>query len=132
MASFLRRTGSRCGAFLCGLIVVAAAVMRVSASLGDLWLDEIWSVVIAGRLASPLEVFTNVHHSNNSHLNTLFLYFLGDQSNWFMYRIPSVIAGVATVLVAGHIGLRRSKTEAVVAMLLTAFSYMMIHFSSEA
>jgi hypothetical protein len=118
--------------WFCVVIVAVAAVLRIWASLGDLWLDEIWSVAFAGRITSPLEVFTRIHRSNNNHLNTLLLYLLGDQPHWVIYRVPSVVAGIATVLVAGHIGLRRGRTEAVFAMLLTSFSYLLIHYSSEA
>src|SRR5262249_4135081 len=114
------------------LLVAAAATLRGAASSGDLWLDEVWSVEVAQRLHSGLGVFTEIHQSNNNHLNTLFLYLLGKQSNLFVYRIPCVIAGVAAVLVAGHIGLRRGGVEAILAMVLTAFSYPLIHYSSEA
>jgi hypothetical protein len=114
------------------VIVAIAAALRIGASFGDLWIDEIWSLAVALRLRSPLEIFTQIHNSNNNHLNTFFLYLLGDQRPWFVYRIPSILAGVGTVLVAGHIGLRRSRTEATLAMLLTGFSYLLVHYSSEA
>jgi hypothetical protein len=131
-AAFLDRLPFRWFIVLSGLIVVAAAALRFWACLGDLWLDEIWSLHAVEGLSSPLQVFTTIHHSNNNHLNTLLIYFLGVQTNWTIYRLPSVIAGVATVIVAGHIGYRRGRSEALLAMLLTAFSYVLIHFSSEA
>src|SRR5258708_6566500 len=115
---------------LCALITIAGAILRIWASVGDLWLDEIWSLDLAARATSPLGIFTEIHHNNNHRLNTIFLYSLGQQPNWVIYRIPAVVAGVFSVLVAGHIGLRRGRIEAIVAMILTAFSYLLIHYSS--
>jgi hypothetical protein len=107
-------------------------------------------VVLASRLKSPLEVFTGIHQSNNNHLNTLLIYSLDGPANFVtdhiplilgittvpasfvIYRLPPVILGIATVLVAGHIGWRRGRIEAVLAIILTAFSYLLIHYSSEA
>jgi hypothetical protein len=113
-------------------ILIGAAVVRALASAGDLWLDEIWSLTLASKVTSPLDVLTRVHHDNNHPLNTLCLYLLGERDTWMVYRIPALVAGSAAVAVAGLIGKRRSAADALTAMLLTGSSYLLIHYSSEA
>ena len=41
------------------------------------------------------------------------------------YRIPSIVAGIGTVVVAGLIGCRRGLTNAWIAMVLIGFSYVL-------
>ncbi|MCH7987747.1 MAG: glycosyltransferase family 39 protein [Planctomycetes bacterium] len=117
---------------VCGVILVAAGIVRFYASLGDFWFDEIWSWYIARNVLTDWDILTSIHHDNNHHLNTWFMYLLGQNQHWTVYRIPSVMAGIGTVAVAGLIGNRHGKLEAVTAMLLTAGSYLQVHYSSEA
>lgn len=127
------RMGPRSRAALVSLSLACVALgLRVAASRGALWLDEIWSLNWATRISSPVQILTTVQHDNNHFLNTLYLFLLGSGWPWFTYRLLSVAAGVATVLVAGWIGLRRGRLEQVVAMVLTASSYLLVHYSSEA
>ncbi len=119
----------------------AAAVIAVALGLGTslrlipcfnaFWLDEIWSYFIALRLHSPFGVFT-IHDSNNHHLMTFLMALLGDRSNWAWYRLPSLLAGVGSVLLAVRMAARRSRADAVVVALLVSFSFILIQFSSEA
>jgi hypothetical protein len=114
------------------MILVAAAAVRICGARGDLWLDEIGSLQMAGRISSPLGVFTQLHHDNNHYLNTLFLYYVGPHGNSLAYRSLSILAGVGTVAMAWLIGRRRSAVAGLLTMLLTAFSYVMVLYSSEA
>ena len=118
--------------WLAGLILAAAAVVRICGARNDLWLDEIWSLGLVRALSSPWQVFTAIHHDNNHYLNSLWLYRAGFHGNWPGYRIPSIAAGVGSVVLAGLIGLRRNAPAACFAMLLVAFSYVQILYSSEA
>ena len=118
------------GGFL--VILAVAAIIRTFAALNDLWLDEIWSLRVVGQISSPLDVFTKIHFDNNHYLNSLWLYLCGFRGNWPGYRIPSLLAGVGTVILAGLIGRRRNVSAAFFAMLLMAFSYVQILYSSEA
>jgi hypothetical protein len=114
-------------------LVVAAAVLRVVAAMNCLWFDEVWTVLIAEIQGSPWQIFYALNHSNNNHLNTLYLYYFGGQStHWVLYRLPAIIAGAGTVVAAGRIGISRGRGAALLAMLLTACSYPLIHYSSEA
>jgi hypothetical protein len=114
---------------------VAALCLRLPGLFSDFWLDEIWTLEIARELRSPLELFTEVRHSNNHHLNTLVYYLLygafDDPSHWSAYRIHSLLAGVGSVFLAISIALRVGRLEAFLSGLLTTGSYLLIHFSSE-
>jgi hypothetical protein len=116
----------------CILIVALAAVIRIRAAQNDLWLDEIWSLDFAATISSPAEVFTKIHHDNNHYFTTLWFYVIGPHSSSLVYRLPSIIAGVGTVILAGLIGRRRSMATAILAMAVTTASYVLILYSSEA
>jgi Dolichyl-phosphate-mannose-protein mannosyltransferase len=119
-------------ASLCVIILVVAGLIRVRAAFNDLWLDEIWSLESVRELHSPLQVFTKIHFDNNHYLNSLFVYFFGQRGNWPGYRLPAVVFGFGTIVLAWLIGLRWGKATASFSMLLVSFSYVMILYSSEA
>ena len=54
-----------------------ATALRVAVIDNDLWLDEVWSVQHAASVESPAEIFFSLHHDNNHHLNTLWLWLCG-------------------------------------------------------
>ena len=118
--------------FLFCLVLLAALAIRVRAAFNDLWVDEILSLSLAQSVASPLEIITKLHHDNNHPLNTLSMYLMGLQDQWLVYRLPAVLAGTATVCMAGAIGWLRGRLEALTTMILTGGSYLLIHYSSEA
>jgi hypothetical protein len=113
------------------LVIVAAAVLRWPGLGTDLWLDELWARRMAIAMPSAFTTFT-LHHEVNHHLTTLWFYLTGPEASAQVYRLPSYACGIGTVAVAGLIGWRRSGATAIFAMLLTASSYELIVFSSEA
>ena len=113
-------------------IVVFAAAFRLPGLFTDFWLDEIWTLSRTNLLNSPVEIFTEFLSSNNNHLNTLIFYLLGEQKQWMLYRLHSLAAGIGTVIIAWLIAYQKGRLEAIIASLLTAGSYLMIHYSSEA
>jgi len=113
-------------------ILAAAGLLRYAASLGDFWLDEIWAWFVTRDIPTFAAVLTGVHHDNNHYLYTWFLQLLGPDQPWTYYRLPSVLAGIGSVFVAGLIGGRSGRGEATTAMLLTAGSYLQIYYASEA
>ncbi|MBI2753090.1 MAG: hypothetical protein HYX46_06200 [Betaproteobacteria bacterium] len=113
------------------LLLALALNIRLRASLGDLWLDEVWSLQLARRIHSAIEVFTGLHHDNNHHLATLLLYWMGTIDWWPAYRLPSVIAGAGTVFLAWWIGSRRNQIEGFTALAVTGASFLLIQYSSE-
>jgi hypothetical protein len=115
------------------LIVVVSIGLRVPGMLHDFWFDEAWSaLLVRERVASPLEILTRLHVDNNHPLNSFFLYALGDRPAWIVYRIPSLLFGIGSVLLAGRIMSRRGRAQALVAMILICCSYPLIVYSSEA
>lgn len=115
-----------------GLVLLGAALIRVRGGLNDLWLDEVWSLFAAKSLSAPWQVVTSLHHEINHHLNTLWIYIAGFHGNWAGYRIPSIVAGVGSVAMAGAIAARRGKMEMMAALLAFGFSYVLVLYSSEA
>jgi hypothetical protein len=108
-------------------------VVRVFAAQNDLWFDEVWTLeLLRERVHSFGDVFNNIKHSNNHHLVSLWMWLVGQNASAFVYRIPSVLASIGTVAVAGFIGARRSWLEAYSAVTLTSWSYLLIHYGTEA
>ncbi|MFV2069651.1 MAG: hypothetical protein ACC645_22015 [Pirellulales bacterium] len=113
-------------------VLVAAVGLRVAASCNALWLDEIWSLLLAEQVESPLEILTRFRVDNNHILNTFSLYWIGPGKPWIVYRLPAIIAGSLSVIAAAWIGARWGRVEKWTAMVLVAFSYLLIHYASEA
>jgi hypothetical protein len=118
---------------LAAVIVVAiAGLLRLAASWDDFWLDEIWSWQFASRIQSPVEILTKIRHDNNHFLNTWVIFTIGEDRHWFWYRLPAVVAGIGTVILAGSICWGRDRVEALTAMMLCSVSFLLVQYSSEA
>jgi hypothetical protein len=115
----------------CAAFLAVGSAVRWLPGGNDLWLDEIWSWTTAQALGSPLEVFTGIHHSNNNHLNTLWLWAVGESSHR-IYRLPALLAGPASIALAAALAWRRDRLEACAAALGVSACFALIHFSSEA
>ncbi|MFQ5415405.1 MAG: hypothetical protein ACE5FL_00005 [Myxococcota bacterium] len=127
-----RGPSARAVLLACGALLAVGAVLRAVPCGNDFWMDEIWTYVLVRDLESATGVFTELHHSNSHHLNTLFFYWLGDRESWAIYRVPSLLCGVGTVVVAIALAWRRSRTQAWIAAVLFSFCFALIQFSSEA
>src|SRR5262245_45654028 len=115
------------GSFAIGVVV------RLFAAHNDLWFDEIWSLqLLRERVHSIADVFTNIKDSNNHHLCSLWMWFVGQNASSLVYRLPSVLASIGTIVLAGLIGLRQSRLEGCIEVILTSWSYLLIHFGTEA
>lgn len=109
------------------------AVVRVFAAQNDLWFDEVWTLeLLRERVHSFGDVFLNFKHSNNHHLCSLWMWLVGQNASGPIYRLPSVLASIGTVALAGFIGIRRSCLEGCIAVTLTSWSYLLVHFGTEA
>jgi len=113
-------------------ILAVATALRLPGCFQALWLDEVWTLLEVERMGSALEILTGLHDSNNHHLNTAIFYLVGSQEHWSLYRLHSLVAGVATVALAWAIARPAGRLEARLAAALTTLSYPLIHFSSEA
>lgn len=98
----------------------------------ELLFDEVWSMELAMRIKHPLDVFTTIHHDNNHYLNTLYLLLVGPAQPFWMYHIPSVIAGSLLIILVSLWAWRRNKTQGLIVALLLSNSYIFIRYSVEA
>ena len=53
------------------VIVAAAGVVRLIGARGDLWLDEIWTLLLIAPVRSMGEILLDIGHDNNHHLNSI-------------------------------------------------------------
>jgi hypothetical protein len=118
---------------LCVLLGVAG-LLRLGASRGELWLDELWTLGpdVLGKITRPWQIFSVIHHENNHYLNTLVGWALGPGRAAWEYRLPSVLAGLVTVGCGWSIGWRRSRGAAWLVAIVLAVSYPLVHYGSEA
>ena len=117
---------------LVGAIALAGLLLRAAASQGGLWTDEAWSMVYAEQARDPLGVFLRINHDNNHHLNSLWLQLVGIDAPHWLARLPAMLAGSASILLAAMVLGKRSKPAGLVAALLFAFSPIMLTYGSEA
>lgn len=125
-----------------GLIAVMMLLigtgLRLAGSRGDLWVDEIYSVMLIQKTSHPLHIFTGLFESNNHHLHTLWMYFLRGFDNDWLYRLPSILSGIGTIGLMGWIARRLSgdaaqgRIASTAAMTLAALTFVLVLFGSEA
>lgn len=116
-----------CGALLAGI------ALRCSATTGELWLDELWSLLKVSQLANPVEILTTVKHDNNHILNSLWMWVCGPEQGAIRYRLPSLICSLMLLLLL----IPRGRNEivgrwSVIWLTLVAFSYPLTLYGTEA
>jgi hypothetical protein len=114
------------------LIFAFGLMLRIQGSRGEMWLDEVWSLMLIAPLKSAAQIFTTIHHDNNHYLVSLWMFLWGPNRSWWLYRVPSILAGMGAVFTAIRIGLRRSQATALVAGLMFSLAYLAVFYSSEA
>lgn len=117
---------------LLSVVIALALALRIAGARGDLWLDEIWSLLLVADLSHPLEVFWRISHDNNHFLNSLWLAIVGPEAPAWLDRLPSALLGTATVLAAARLGWRRGQVAGVLTAFAFAVCYPMVHYGSEA
>jgi hypothetical protein len=120
-----------------GLACGLGLLLRVLALGNEFWLDEIWSWQAVHTLRWPWQVLTDLRSDNNHHLNSLVLWFWPAGTAWPWYRLHSLLAGMASVVVAAWAaGLPSSRekrsADGVLAALLVASNYWLVAASTEA
>jgi hypothetical protein len=118
-------------ALLCACVVIGG-VLRIAGARGDLWLDEVYSILAVRDLASALPIFTDLAQDNNHHLNSLWIHWFGDPEHRISYRLFSLATGTAAIALAPLATGRRGFWNAGVSGLLVATSFPLITYSSEA
>src|SRR5688500_17228352 len=115
-------------------LVFLAAVPRVAGVYGDFWLDEIWSWRIAANIAAPKWILLHpvARYDNNHPLNTLTMWLSGHHVYSAVYRVPAVMSGIGTIVVAAIVLRRRGVAEMFAGVLLVGFACRLVSCSSEA
>ena len=115
------------------LILAFAAVLRLASALGDLAIDEVWSLwFVHFKFRNIPDIFA-LRHDNNHLLNTIVLYALGANAWGICYRIAAAIASILAVWLSGRIAIRRGGFRAqVITQALVGASYLLILYGSEA
>jgi hypothetical protein len=108
-----------------------ALALRGQIANDAFWLDEIWSYYLSQLMESSWDAFSELRIDNNHLLNTLLLYWSGEQANWSLYRMPAILSGVATVAMMGTAA-RQLDTRPWLAMLLGTIALPLIQYSAEA
>lgn len=114
--------------------ILAPFILRALPCSNAFWFDEIWSWQIARYVRWPWQIITEpLAQSDNNHpLNTLWLYLLGDTSQWWLYRLLSLFTGCAMVLLILRKEAKIARFSLYTVSLLLGLSFPLITYSSEA
>ena len=113
-------------------VVLVGVALRVAAARGDLWFDELWTLLLTSVARSPFGVFTRLHSDNNHYLNTLWLMLIGPGASPLLYRLLSIAAAAGTLVLVATWPSRKSRNVPFAAAILVAFSYLLVTYGSEA
>ena len=115
------------------LLGAAAFAVRAAACDGELWLDEIFGWEDATAATSLWDLFGRIYRRNSHCVNVVWTYLVGDTPHWWLYRLPSLAAGLLLLPLAAW-PLRRQAGEraALAALALFGASFFMTTYASEA
>lgn len=116
---------------MAGLVLIGAALI-VAAGRGTLWFDELLSLQWARLAQHPWQLLELYRHDNNHPLNTLWLMLAGEDRHPLVYRLLSMVSGVATLVLVWFAARRLSEKFAWVPLLLAATSFPLVLYASEA
>lgn len=111
---------------------LAAALLRAPGLASDFWLDEIWSLRLARSAEGLGEIIYGLETSNNHLLVTAWLHAVAGTGSELLYRLPSFLAGLASVPLAAAVSRRLGPGAPWVAAPLAALWYPMLPYSTEA
>jgi hypothetical protein len=113
--------------------VILGSILRIASAFGELWLDEMWSLVLISTASSPLDLVYKVRHDNNHLLNSLWMWSLPFSSPSWLYRLPAVASSIALLMFVNHAStlVQDAKVRAVWC-LFCASSFPLVLLGSEA
>ncbi|TSC57116.1 MAG: hypothetical protein Greene041662_1065 [Candidatus Peregrinibacteria bacterium Greene0416_62] len=118
--------------FIATVFILAVGIaVRIVAAFQPLWLDEIWSMMFLDRIEHAWDVLS-IHHLNNHPLNTLYLWLLGPSRMPILYRIPSLLSGIALTLWMTRVSWKRSQTEGFFVAVFIGLSLVILQTAVEA
>lgn len=120
------------GRFVIAGLVLLGAALIAAAGRGTLWFDELLSLQWAHLAQHPWQLLELYRHDNNHPLNTLWLMLAGEDRPPLVYRLLSMVSGVATLVLVWLAARRLSEKFAWVPLLLAATSFPLVLYASEA
>ena len=117
---------------LLGIIALAGLALRVLAARGDLWLDEVWTLLLLERARTLADIFIGIHHDNNHVLNSIWMWLIGPDAAPLVMRLPAIAYGGLAIVCAAIVGRRFSDRAAIIAAALIAAGYFFVLYGSEA
>ncbi len=115
-----------------GLAMLLGLHLRLQVAHGSLWLDEAWSAQFVAQAGDAIGVLWRINHDNNHFLNSWWMLLVGPYAPPMLVRALSIATGVASVAVAGAIGLRRGVAIGIASALLVAVSPILVAYGAEA
>jgi hypothetical protein len=117
-----------------GIAAIAAGfILRCLAAQGELWLDELWSLIHVIDLNTPVAIFTSVKHDNNHLLNSVWMWLMGLREPALAHRLPSLFFSVVLLIaLARHLLAHQRDGTMATWIVLVAASYPVILYSTEA
>ena len=120
---------SRTGLICLAAFVLVAAALRLSGLDTELWFDELVSV----RSASTFRALWADHTDNKHHLVWAWIWLAGPGRAGWVYRLPSVSAGLAVPPLMWAVARRAfGRPAGWVALVLATFCFPLVFYSSEA
>lgn len=115
------------------MVALLGVILRIDATEGELWLDELWSLLNVSPLTSPIEIVTKVKHDNNHLLNSLWMWGWGPIQPPLVYRLPSLIfSAILLLLLLLKTPRELSRRGSTLWLALVAFSYPLTLYGTEA
>ncbi|WP_380787379.1 hypothetical protein [Sphingomonas sp. R86521] len=115
-----------------GLAMLVGLALRIAVARGGLWLDEAWTARFVAQAGDPIGVLWRINHDNNHFLNSWWMLLVGPYAPPMLVRSLSIATGVASIAVAGAVGLRRGTATGIIAALLFAVSPIFVAYGAEA
>ena len=119
------------GSRITAAILAAAILLRVPGLFTDFWLDEIWALRTMETVHAVGAIFNGIHRDVNHYLISLWMFAVGLAQPFWVYRLPSLLAGAVAVIAAGRIA-SLERGHPTFAMLFVAVSAPLVIYASEA
>ena len=114
-------------------LALGAVIVRVAGCFAPLWFDEVNTLRFAKAVSSIPDIFRVWHYDAKHHLILLWDWLVGPRAAYFVYRIPSLLAGLALpLLMYRALWRRHGKRTAALAAFFVLVSYHLIDLSCEA
>jgi len=113
------------------ILLICSIILFLSAA-GDLSIDELYSLIYVSNAESVLDIFS-IKVDNNHILNSVYLYIFRDFDEPLLFRLLSVLSGIASLFLVTIIAFSLfGESQAILALLLFGFSYPIVNILSEA